>query len=363
MESADEKNFCVVICTYKRPATLMKLIGDLLLQTAKPEKLIIVDGDPGSGEVKRHLKELGVWPGLNFFYIGSRYANLAYQRYLGWLAARRHKTRHLVYFDDDLRLLDADILETLVVKLARDGLAGLTAETLTGSPERFADYEILREQREGKMDFFSRFGMRFGSGGSLTPGSLSPSGTRIQLPEGQAAVDTVWLYGRVMAYDLRYLTQECFSEDLFALTHVRCGLGEDTFLSHRVAAKGRLQLLRGLKILHPDDDLPNSYPIRSYSFGYASAYSRRLLNDDYRFPREPFWKDRAALLYAYLGNVLVALARFLFSPSLQRINFLRGYFMGALKGLFVKPTARNLSPGIAWFKDADSDLLAGESLN
>lgn len=362
MEPANEKGFCVVICTYKRPGTLIKLVGDLARQTAKPEKLIIVDGDPGSKEVKRYLAELGELAGLNVFYVGSRHANLAYQRYVGWTAARGQRARYLVYFDDDLRLLDAGILEALMVKLKQGSLAGLTAETLTGSPERFADYEILREQREGKMDFLSRVGVRCGSGGGLVPGSLSPAGSRVQLPSDQAETDTVWLYGRVMAYDLRYLTRECFSEDLFALTHVRCGLGEDTFLSHRVAAKGRLQLLRGLNILHPDEDLPNSYPIRSYSFGYASAYSRRLLNDDYRFPRKPFLKDRAALVYSYFGNILAALVRFLLSPSYQRFNFLRGYFMGALKGLFVKPTARNLSPGIFWFQDADHDLAAGEYL-
>ncbi len=361
MESAEE-DFCVVICTYKRPGILMKLVGDLSLQTTKPKMLIIVDGDPASGEVKKHLGEQGSLEGLAISYIGSSHANLAYQRYVGWAAACRQQARYLIYFDDDLRLLDAGILDALIGRLGECSLAGLTAETLTGSPERFSDYEILREQREGKMDFLSRVGVRCGSGGRLAPGSLSPAGTRIQLTSGRPEADTVWLYGRVMAYDLRCLTQECFSEDLFALTYVRCGLGEDTFLSHRVASKGRLQSLRGLNILHPDEDLPNSYPIRAYSFGYASAYSRRLLNDDYRFPRKPFLKDRAALVYSYCGNILVGLVRLLLSPSLQRLHFLRGYFMGALKGLFVKPTARNLSPGILWFKDADRDLAAGECL-
>lgn len=354
---------CVCICTYQRTGLLLKLVEDIAGQTLKPKALIVVEGRPSSEETKELLRKVSLKEGLRIIYIASRHPNLAYQRYLGWSAAVQERAGVIAYFDDDLRFQSPHILETLKNRLSSGSFAGLTAETKTGSPEKFKNHSLLREQREAKKDFFSKFARRFGAGRNLPPGALSPSGHRIPPPPGEKEASVSWLQGRVMVYDLRFLTRDCFSEDLFALTHVRCGLGEDTFLSHRVASKGPLCLLRGLDILHPDEDMPNSYPIRPFAFGFATAYSRRLLNDDYRFPETAKCRDRGALLFSYAGNILTAFAKFILSPSRPRILFFLGYAKGVWKGIFFPPKAGTLSPGINWRKDAESDLAKSRELD
>ena len=40
--------------------------------------------------------------------------------------------------------------------------------------------------------------------------------------------------------------------------------------------------------------------------------------------------------------------------------FALGYFVGSVKGLFHKPTAKNLTPKIDWWKDAQEALAKME---
>ena len=159
-----------------------------------------------------------------------------------------------------------------------------------------------------------------------------------------------------MAYSMRALSEECFSEDLFALDHIRCGLGEDTFLSRKVRSTGQLLLAFCAQFEHPDDDLPKSYPYQADKLGYASAYSRRLLNDHYRGFNPPRVPDRFALVKSYLGTVCLNWWRAVTGPKRHRFAYAWGYSRGTLRGLLQKPTARNLTPQINWRRDADAAL-------
>jgi hypothetical protein len=158
-----------------------------------------------------------------------------------------------------------------------------------------------------------------------------------------------------MAYKLAALTEECFSADLFALDRIGV-LGEDTFLSRRVGTKGDLLLAFCAQFEHPDADLPQAYPTRALKFGYTSAYSRRLLNDNYRGFDPPRFSDRVALVKSYLGTTLLNWCRALASPKKHRFAFAWGYTLGAFRGLIQKPTAKNLAPQIDWWQDAEAAL-------
>ena len=156
-----------------------------------------------------------------------------------------------------------------------------------------------------------------------------------------------------MAYRLSALQQDCFSADLFSLNHIRCGKGEDTFLSRRVMRNGKLAYVTNAIFEHPNSDLPKTYPISSMRFGYARAYSRRFLNDHYRMDGRPRFADRLALINSYLGNNLINISQALIHPQRYRFAYAWGYFCGSVRGLLQKPTARNLCPDIDWWKDAE----------
>lgn len=159
-----------------------------------------------------------------------------------------------------------------------------------------------------------------------------------------------------MALRMDALTQDCFCTDLFALTHIGCGLGEDTILSRRLVCQGKLILAFNAHYLHPNDDTPKSYPIKPFRFGYATAYSRRLINDNYRGLAPSHLSDRIALVKSYLGTSLFNWSRAIIAPRLYRFAYAWGYTKGAFRGLVQKPTAKALTPHINWWKDADAAL-------
>jgi len=357
MKISSDLSLC--ICTYQRVHLLERLLLDVFKQTLQPKTIIIIDGDPQSGHVFEMLKTLNAPENIQIYFIASNRANLAYQRYLGWRVAQDFEPLYFVYFDDDLHLAKPDALEKLVSPLAWDGknIVGVTAETSTGDLSKFEESAALlaARRRTGERDpFLVRL---FGAASQVEPGGLSPSGHRkapIRNNIGWATVK--WLQGRVMAYAFTAIQRECFSDDFFALTKIRCGLGEDTFLSMRIGAAGSMIYLFDAGFDHPDDALPNAYPIKAYHLGYATAYSRRLLNDNYRPFQSPTFSQRFALWKSYLGTSLLNWWNVLRYRQSYRLAYAWGYTLGALRGLLQKPTAQNLTPDINWWADAEEAL-------
>lgn len=352
-------DYTLCICTYKRPQLLKKLLQDVVRQTQWPDAVIIVDGDPASQAVATLLATMDFPAAWRLLYLPSNYGNLSYQRYLGYKAAKNLQALALLYLDDDLRIFQTDAIEKVIAPLTweADNIVGITAPSQTGGFEGIQGAEALLDQ-----DHQSRAGTpflvkMFGAARNIPPGGLSPSGhRRSPLSQGNNYSPVEWLQGRVMAYSMRALSEECFSEDLFALDHIRCGLGEDTFLSRKVGSKGQLLLAFCAQFEHPNADLPKSYPYQAYKLGYASAYSRRLLNDHYRGFDPPLLSDRFALVKSYLGTACLNWWRAVTGPKRHRFAYAWGYSRGALRGLLQKPTARNLTPHIDWWAEAEATL-------
>lgn len=346
----------VCIPTYKRVPLLQRLLEDISSQTIQPQAVIIVDGDPASSEVMQMLTNVALPRAWRIVYLPSNHANLAYQRYLSWRVAREISCEVLLYFDDDLRLLQPDTIEKVIAPFASDSsVVGVTTPSVTGSLERFEDTEALRDSMNPLLLFLAR---RFGSYRKTPPGGLTPVGhRRSPFRDNDDVYSQVeWLQGRVMAYQMSAMEQECFSADLFAIYRTRLGKGEDTFLSRQVGSKGRLLMAFNTQVGHPNDDMPKAYPYRARRLAYATAYSRRFLNDHYRSPAPPTLSDRLALLKNYVGVTAVAWLRALTSFRAYRFAYAWGYTQGAIRGLIQKPTAKNLTPQIDWWADAEEAL-------
>ncbi len=87
------------------PSALPIVEGSSLIQPVLPAALVIVDGDPGSGEVRAMLGTHDILKKVPTWWIPSNHANLPYQRYLGYRAAKCFgEVQFLVYLDDDLRI-------------------------------------------------------------------------------------------------------------------------------------------------------------------------------------------------------------------------------------------------------------------
>ena len=354
MSGQVSSRLAVCIPTYRRSRLLCRLLEDLAGQTLQPQTVIVVDGEPRSGEVLRALRDAALPASWRLVYVPSNHANLAYQRYLGWRAAAG--ADWLLYLDDDLILRNSAALEKVLTPLMRGehGVVAVTAEvTVPGS-------DGDRVPRPSGLA--ARLVERFGSGRGIPPGDLTPSGHR-QVPvfRGREYEEVAWLRGGVMAIRMDALGPECFSDALFALYHAG-GKGEDTFLGRRLSAKGRILLAFETGIEHPSSDTPKAYPSDPYGFGRALAYSRRLLNDYYRGFDPPRLSDRVALVKSYAGNLALAWLRAVTSLRRDHRRYALGYTAGVALGLLRKPTARNLAPHIDWWGDAERALAAAVTL-
>lgn len=351
--SVVKTGLAVCIPTYRRPLLLRRLLDDVSRQTVLPEQLIVVDGDPAARDVRAVL-ESGAWEFPSLCYVPSNHANLPFQRYAGWLAAKGFD--RLVYLDDDLRIHRRTVLEQLLWPLDVEGcgVVAVTGQIDFPSEEMSQPMRTTDLRRGNQPGFFAR---RLGASRRLAEGELSAVGCR---KETRAGVDPYsfaqWLRGGVMAFSMSALTEECFSDDVFAVYERRLGRGEDTVLARRVAQSGQIVVAHGARVEHPDDDSPQAYPSKGFQSGYALAYSRRLINDSYRGFYPPTRSDRLALGKHYLWMNLSNLVRVLRRPSRSSISFGSGYVWGTVQGLGRKPTAARLAPGIDWRADSRSCL-------
>lgn len=354
-------NLGVCICTYQRPHLLQRLIRDLQGQARPFGWLIVVDGDPASGQVRSVLGEAA---GVRVAYVPSNHPNQPYQRFLGWRLAARENVDVLVYFDDDIRFLESDALDKIIRPFFWTGrrVAGVTANTLSPRrDEKLVTAPALVAQKQTQTPAIVDW---LGDGGRTPPGGLTATGQRVPPKcNGAEYVNVECLQGRIMAFRMSALERSSFPDDLFALKQIGLGMGEDTLISHGVLARGELLLACEARIEHPEDELPNSYPHQAYRYGFAVAYSRRLLNDYFRFPEKTFWRDRVSLLKSYFGNVVLNWGRFLLQPRGFRFSYAAGYTWGALKGLVRPPRAKTLTPHIDWDADADRALAACDELS
>ena len=352
----------IAIPTYKRAHLLNLLLQDLAAQSVQPDVIVVVDGDPTSGEVLRMLKAgvSGLFarpPAIR--YVPSNHGNLAYQRYLGWRVAVDANVKLLLYLDDDLRISNPASISLLLQPLQNeeDTIVGCTGTVLYPEDRETDAPAAVRDRARLGSSKTTLLVKLLGSSRRQVPGSLSPSGHRcppVVSDTGTAGVQ--WLRGGVMACRMAFLKEDCFSEDLFALSELGYGHGEDTLLSRRLAARGKLLFVSGAHFQHPCADTPQAYATRACKMGYGAAYSRRLLNDNFRWPARASLADRVALVKSYLGNSLLGWGRALRSPRLHRFEYAWGYTLGAIKGVLLPPSSARLTPKIDWRKDAESAL-------
>ncbi len=338
-------HFSICIPTYKRPHLLRLLVEDILKQSLVPDHIIVVDGDPKSGDVRRELSHFSA--DVPLIYVPSNHGNLPYQRYLGWRAAEKNKADIIIYFDDDQRIVQSDVIKWLAGPFSDDSkVVGV------GCYSRVSRDEPRSEQTHPLVRWFgSRKSL------DLRPGYLTPTGHRVALIDGgEEYVATTWLQGRVMAYRMASISESTFSDDLFATYEHRIGRAEDTFLSRQVGVNGNMLFTYRAIVDHPNADTPKAYSTNQKRFAYAATYSRRFLNDHYRIPEPPTLTDRWALVKSYAGTTLLAWMRTVTKPSKVHFALARGTTLGAIHGLTRPPTAKRLTPDIDWRADAEAAL-------
>ncbi len=337
--------YAVTIPTYQRPDTLSQLLDDLARQSLQPDVLAVIDGDPDSGAVLRLLESFDAPSSWRLVYVPSTHANVSFQRYLCWRAAEGCDL--FVYLDDDLRLPDAEFLVRLLAPFGWPNrhIAGVSARLIMGSsasPPRVPTRD-------------SRLVRAFGSARRTPPGDVTPSGHRVwPLDDGADYTPIRWFYGAIMAFRHAALHRDCFPDAMFALNHVGAGIGiDDTGLTRCALASGELLLANCTEAEHPDLGHSKAMPEEAYALGYARSYSRRYLNDRYRYPSTPQLSDRADLIKSLVYTSAASWLQAVRAPRPETAAYARGFTVGSWQALTRPPNAQHLTPDIDWQADAN----------
>ncbi len=326
-----QKRLTVAIPTFRRPDLLAQLLADLARQSRLPDRLIVVDGEGESPQVSAVVEASPLRSHARTSIIHSTRANLPFQRHAASVAAGSEGV--VLYLDDDLRIPCSDSVHEVVSTLetSTTDIVAATAEIEGVAPSSG-----------------STAAPRWGAARWALPGELTPTGVRLA-PLGGATPTVCWLRGGVMAIRADVLAQVRAPDALLALAQRGWGLGEDLILARMLCGYGRIVLAHRARFEHPREANSVAYRRDDLGFGFASAYSRRLVNDYYRGAALPRFPDRIALLRTYAG----ASAWHAWQAARRRSSsrFAIGYAAGAFAGILRPPSARRLTPDIDWSEE------------
>jgi GT2 family glycosyltransferase len=309
----------IVICTYRRAASLARFLESLRRQDALPQTVVIVDASPDD-ETQRLISEGA--PALDSAYcflylrVRGRWKGLTRQRNY---AVRWVGTDLLAFFDDDVVLMPGCLAEML--KIHREpgsGVVGVGAVVHNEGPVPRAR-PLWRLRR------------RLGIVTSLEPGRYSRSGMSTPwgaLPAETAPLEGDWLPGCGMMWKTATVAELGFNDAFEGYS-----LGEDVDFSLRARQKGKLIMAPRARLQHlqPVGGRPDGFQL-----GYFTIFNRYQVHR--RGLPDRKWSDVLAFAYAWSMDSLI-LVRHLAFPQRARPMFdhLRGRLRAATDLLRTKP--------------------------
>ncbi len=164
----------LIVPTKDRPKDIQNLFSSLIIQSRKPDSVIVVDGSdqPIKSTLEQYTSE------LNLNYIPCRPPSLPKQRNVG-IKNLPADTDWVGFLDDDL-VLEPDALENLEKLIIEKNDPKLKGVGL-----------CILNQQSSKMKFLLRFFMM----SSKRPGTVTISGYHTAIPSVEKDIETDWLYG------------------------------------------------------------------------------------------------------------------------------------------------------------------------
>lgn len=324
--------FSLIICTYMRPTSLLKLLKTVAVQSLYPNEIIIVDGSVND-ETKEVLEQ-NIFENLTYYKVKVEQRGLTKQRNFG--IERVRETIDIVCFLDDDVLLEPTYFEYLI-------------NTYKTYPEALAVGGYINNEVTWKLadkktndDFFydgwvrkesSRFKLRkkIGLLDNTPPGWMPrfSNGRSVSfLPPTNKVYPVEQLMGGVASY-----RKEVFKEMSFSKYFEGYGLYEDADFSLRLAKKGKLYINTAAKLEHHHDvaGRPNKF-----------KYGKMVIRNGWYVWRVKYRNPKLlARIKWYLIATLLMFLRFvnIFTTSKKAESFTEftGRFYGLLTLIFNKP--------------------------
>jgi GT2 family glycosyltransferase len=102
--------FNLIICTYKRPKAIAKLLESVATQSRIPDEVLVIDASPD--DFTRNLLKNKKFPGLKYFKVEDKDRGLTRQRNYG-IQKTREDIEIICFLDDDI-ILEINYFEKLI---------------------------------------------------------------------------------------------------------------------------------------------------------------------------------------------------------------------------------------------------------
>ena len=335
-------NFDVVIATYNRKESLSILVGQILGCSHLPEKIIIVDSSIDENQEVQNFDRVT--------YVRSSHSNQPYQRYVGYLASSNDI---LVYFDDDMRIVDKQCFEKILTIYASNDVVGVQPNFTY--EHDFFDHKIPKSKtRElAKNNILFKFLKTISGNPSIKDGKFWMAGIRGKSPDDGRSLE--WFNGPVFSTKKQFLYKN-FNFGMFDLYRDKMGKAEDAILGFTLSNQGNIVHIKDNFFYH-DDQNDSTYSLDFVSFGKRVAYSRLYLSFEYS---RLLGKSKVLVFLHFnlyiLGRILSMFINQIIHFDSTRSKIITGYLKGYFRAIADTRLLLLFHSGGYWRKEAENDI-------
>ena len=312
-------SFDVIIATYNRKKSLNTLVRQILSCSQLPEQIIIVDSSKFKNEEVQNFDRVK--------YVHSNHTNQPYQRYIGYINSNNDI---LVYFDDDMRILDKQCFTKILSIYENNGVVGVQPNF--SYKNDFFDNKIPKSKIRGLYKKFHIYNvLKILSGNpDINDGKFWFSGLRGLKPKNGRPIE--WFNGPVFSVNKQFLYNN-FNFNLFDLYEKRVGKAEDAILGFTTSRLGNIIYIEDKMFFHEDNN-DSVYSADLISFGDRVAFSRLYLSFEYaRLSKKSFILAFMHFNLYIFGRIIGMIANQVISYERNRNQLIYGYFKGYLRAL------------------------------
>lgn len=334
--------FDIIITTYNRPDFIISLVEQInKCSNPLPTQIIVVDASESINKKVQLIERVT--------YLHSSHKNQPYQRFLGFSVS---KEEFVVFFDDDVKILNSKLFYHISEKFMDKGIAGVTLNFTDDGSNAITKAMKVKTKSSKKNKIFSFLW-------SLT-GTPTIKANKIWFAGLRGKTDFSQNYAFSMSGPgtlsfRRAFVSNLFDSTLFSMYERKLGKGEDKYISMAAINYGKIALVEDVCLLHPSHD--SSYFKDIQSFTKREIFSRLWLSKRYAQINDIhiFWVYLHYYWYA-LWRIMIAGLHSIFKPNRNNFNRLIGRLKGVYATFFIRMNSSSLCPDIIWENEIENDI-------
>ncbi len=296
--------FSLIICTYKRPEALTRLLYSVRNQELQPNEILVIDGSPDAKTLEA-VSSID-FPSLRYFQVKENDRGLTRQRNFG-ISKVEIDSKVVCFLDDDIVLESnffKNLMETYQIRPDAVGVGGYIIEEIEWHKNitpAFEDFEMDGYVRKlGSRNVLrKRLGLLSDKPPGIMPAFSNGFSTGFLPPSGKV-YPVEYFMGGVASYK-----KELFEKISFSSYFEGYGLYEDMDFCLKAFDFGQLYVNTAARLYHLHDELgrPNNF-----------AYGKMVIRNGWyvwrvKYPRPKFranlkWHGTALLLtIVRIGNI------------------------------------------------------------